>query len=70
MLIEALRSGILDDIQTLGKGDYVTDENVAQFRQYNLDITRRFLLALASINLLDRGPSLGTLGESDCVFQI
>ena len=62
-MVAALKAGIFDDIEYVGKGEWTTAERLAEFRQYDYDNTQRFLLTLAGIGLLDRGQTWAKMGK-------
>ena len=64
-MIAAVVAGIFDDIEYIGKGDWVADTAVAHLRGYDVDITRRFLNTLAVIKLLDRGKTSTSFAHSE-----
>ena len=64
-LIAALTVGIFDDIEYIGKGEWVTDTALAHYRGYDVDNTRRLMNTLAAMKLLDRGKSVHGYGHGE-----
>ena len=57
--------GIFDDIEYIGKGEWVTDTALAHYRGYDVDNTRRLMNTLAAMKLLDRGKSVRGYGHGE-----
>ncbi|KAK7103656.1 N,N-dimethyltransferase OxyT-like [Littorina saxatilis] len=63
ILITAINVGVFDDLENIGKGDWVSDRTLAHYRSYDVDNTKRFLNTLAAMKVLDRGSSPNASGE-------